>query len=159
MSREGEGGARAWVLLPSLPPLYIGPLGAPALGDAISKGGRRPRGEECLPSQVETSPFRVSPFPCAWALGGWFPWPIKARAPPYSPCYCIGRGGTFSGPPESSGIFWKLPGTIPKKPELFPEPEQQLSIYKSLPPNHSGTPRDVRDLIRDSKLPSIHQNT
>ena len=54
-------------------------------------------------------------------------------------------------PPESSGIFWKLPGTIPKKPELFPEPEQQLSIYKSLPPDHSGTPRDVRDLIRDSE--------
>ena len=25
VSREGEGGARAWVLLPSLPPLYIGP--------------------------------------------------------------------------------------------------------------------------------------
>ena len=31
VSREGEGGARAWVLLPSLPPLYIGP-----------QGGRRP---------------------------------------------------------------------------------------------------------------------
>ena len=32
---------RLWVRLPSLPPLYIGPLGegAPALGDAISKGG------------------------------------------------------------------------------------------------------------------------
>ena len=45
-------------------------------------------------------------------------------------------------PPESSGTFWKLPGTIPKKPELFLEPEQQLSIYKSLPPDHSGTPRD-----------------
>ena len=54
-------------------------------------------------------------------------------------------------PPESSGTFWKLPGTIPKKPELFPEPEQQLSIYKSLPLDYSGTPRDVRDLIRDSE--------
>ena len=58
-------------------------------------------------------------------------------------------------PPESSGIFWKLPGTIPEKPELFPEPEQQLSIYKSLPPDHSGTPRDVRDLIRDSEQHSV----
>ncbi len=67
-------------------------------------------------------------------------------------------------PPESSGTFWKLPGTIPKKPELFPEPEQQLSIYKSLPPlsiykslppDHSGTPRDVRDLIRDSEQHSV----
>ena len=35
--REAPG---AWVRLPSLPPLYIGPLGgAPALGDPISKGG------------------------------------------------------------------------------------------------------------------------
>ena len=58
-------------------------------------------------------------------------------------------------PPESSGILWKLPGTIPKKPELFPEPEQQLSIYKSLPPDHSGTPRDVRDLIWDSEQHSV----
>ena len=58
-------------------------------------------------------------------------------------------------PPESSGIFWKLPGTIPKKPELFSEPGQQLSIYKSLPPDHSGTPRDVRDLIRDSEQHSV----
>ena len=41
--REREApGAR--VLLPSLPPLYIGSLGgAPALGDPISRG-RRPRG-------------------------------------------------------------------------------------------------------------------
>ena len=41
--REAPG---AVVLLPSLPPLYIGPLGgAPALGDPISKGGRRPGGK------------------------------------------------------------------------------------------------------------------
>ena len=57
-------------------------------------------------------------------------------------------------PPESSGTFWKLPGTIPKKPELFPEPEQQLSIYKSLPPDHSEDPRDVSDPIQDSEQPS-----
>ena len=58
-------------------------------------------------------------------------------------------------PPESSGTFSKLPDTIPEKPKHFPEPEQQLSIYKSLPPDHSGTPRDVRDLIRDSEQPSV----
>ena len=41
-----EGGAQGCCVLPSLPPLYIGPWGgAPALGDGISKGGRRPRGE------------------------------------------------------------------------------------------------------------------
>ena len=58
-------------------------------------------------------------------------------------------------PPESSGTFRKLPGTIPEKTEVFPEPEQQLSIYKSLPPNHSITPRDVRDLIRYSEQHSV----
>ena len=58
-------------------------------------------------------------------------------------------------PPESSGTFRKLPGIIPEKTELFLEPEQQLSIFKSLPPDHSGTPRDVRDLIRDSEQHSV----
>ena len=100
------------------PQVYIGEKGAaPPLGFPTPRGaanprshlGGRPRGEECLPSQVEASPFRVFPLPCAWALGGWCPWPIKARAPPYSPCCCIGRGGTFSGPPDPSGILRNLP--------------------------------------------------
>ena len=43
------------------------------------------------------------------------------------------------------------PGTIPVTPETFPVAETGLPIYKSLPPNHSGTPRDVWDLIRDSE--------
>ena len=41
------------------------------------------------------------------------------------------------------------PGTIPMTPKLVPMAETGLPIYKSLPPDHSGTPRDVRDLIRD----------
>ena len=43
-------------------------------------------------------------------------------------------------------------------PETFPMAETRLPIYNSLPPDHSGTPRDVRDLIRDSEQPSVHQN-
>ena len=42
------------------------------------------------------------------------------------------------------------PGTIPGDPETFPMAETALPIYNSLPPDHSGTPRDVRDLIWDS---------
>ena len=48
VSREGEGGARAWVRLPSLPPLYIGvqggrrPLEIPSQGGAVAKGGTCP---------------------------------------------------------------------------------------------------------------------
>ena len=37
------------------------------------------------------------------------------------------------------------PGTIPGDPETFPMAETALPIYNSLPPDHSGTPRDVRD--------------
>ena len=43
------------------------------------------------------------------------------------------------------------PDTIPIKCETFPSTKIRLPIYKSLPPDHSGTPRDVRDLIRDSE--------
>ena len=50
--REAPG---AVVLLPSLPPLYIGtPGGAPALGDQISKGGAVAKGEGgWLPPQAK----------------------------------------------------------------------------------------------------------
>ena len=44
VSREGEGGARAWVRLTSLPPLYIGPLGGAGPRRSNLQGGRRPRG-------------------------------------------------------------------------------------------------------------------
>ena len=47
------------------------------------------------------------------------------------------------------------PGTIPMTPKLVPMAEIGLPIYKSLPPDHSGTPRDVRDLIRDSEQHSV----
>ena len=67
------------------------------------------------------------------------------RAPPES-------SGPLRNPPEPSGSFLVQ---YRKKTELFPEPEQQLSIYKSLPPNHSETPRDVRDLIQDSEQHSV----
>ena len=89
-----------------------------------------------------------------WAAWGREPAPGGLGAPPTAHATVLDVVEHFPDlrtPPESSGIFWKLPGTIPKNPELFPEPEQQLSIYKSLPPDHSGTPRDVRDLIRDSE--------
>ena len=42
-----------------------------------------------------------------------------------------------------------------EKPKLFPEPKIWLPIYKSLPPDHSGTPRDIQDLIRDSEQHSV----
>ena len=65
------------------------------------------------------------------ALQGWWPHLVDPRDPP---------GG---------------PGTLPEKPETFPVTKTGLPIYKSLPPDHSGTPHDVRDLIRDFEQHSV----
>ena len=51
------------------------------------------------------------------------------------------------GPRDPSGG----PGTIPITPKLVPMPEIALPIYNSLSSDHSGTPRDIRGLIRDSE--------
>ena len=88
----------------------------------------------------------------AGALG-----PLRLGRPPTAHVvvfYVVEHFPDLRTPPESSGTFQKLPGTIPET-ELFPKPEQQLSIYKYLPLDHSGTPRDVRDLIRDSEQHSV----
>ena len=37
--------------------------------------------------------------------------------------------------------------------------EHSRPIYRSLRLDHFETPRHVRDHIRDSELPSVHQNT
>ena len=47
------------------------------------------------------------------------------------------------------------PGTLPELPETFPVTKTGLPIYQSLLPDHSGAPRDIRDLIRDSEQPSV----
>ena len=65
------------------------------------------------------------------ALRGWWPHLVDPRDPP---------GG---------------PGTLPIKPETFPVTKTGLPIYKSLAPDHSGTPHDIRDLIRDSEQHSV----
>ena len=43
------------------------------------------------------------------------------------------------------------PGTLPVTPGIHPMAETGLPIYHSSPQDHSGTPRDIRDLIRDSE--------
>ena len=57
-------------------------------------------------------------------------------------------------PPESSGTFWKLPGTIPKKPELSRNPNNNfpyINLYLRTIPEllvtsgiSSGTPNNIR---------------
>ena len=90
--------------------------------------------------------------------GAGAPGPLRLGRPPTAHATVLEVVEQFPDlrtPPESSRTFWKLLGTIPKNPELFPEPKQQLSIYKSLPSDHSGTPCDVSDLIRDSEQHSV----
>ena len=145
---------RSRVLGSPKPQLYIGGRGGCAPFRVSHPKGCGQGGRSA--SQVKWRPSPLG-FPLSHAhgpWGGWCPWPIKARAPPTAHATVLDVVEQFPDlrtPPESSGTFWKLPGTIPEKPELFPKPEQQLSIYKSLPPDHSGTPRDVRSLIRDSE--------
>ena len=84
-----------------------------------------------------TSPPGAGPLPhlAHAALRGWWPHLVDPRDPP---------GG---------------PGTLPIKPETFPVTKTGLPIYNSLPLDHSGTPRDVRDLIWDSKQPLVTTKT
>ena len=74
----------------------------------------------------------AGPFPLLAHVGLRGPWPLPVD-------------------PDPSGG----PGTLPVMPETLPVAKTILSIYQSLPPDHSGTPRDVWDLIRDSKQHSV----
>ena len=82
----------------------------------------------------------------AGALG-----PYRPRCTPYSPCAPPGQ----VDPPVDPRTPFGTPGTIPIKCETFPATKTGLPIYKSLPPAHSGTPCDVRDLIWDSEQHSV----
>ena len=78
------------------------------------------------------------------------PWPplplsTKAHEAHYTP-----QGVPVT--PRYSGIRPNLPGTLPKSKHSHP-------IYRSLCLDHFETPRHVDDHIRDSELPSVHQNT
>ena len=78
------------------------------------------------------------------------PWPpllfsTKAREAHYTP-----RGVPVT--PRYFGICPNLPGTLPKSKHSHP-------IYRSLCLDHFETSRHICDHIRDSKLPSVHQNT
>ena len=66
---------------------------------------------------------------------------------PYGPIRPITSPGGFGTPPALR--------KIPESLGTFPTSEYSLPIYESLPLGHSETPRHVRDLIRDSELPSV----
>ena len=99
-------------------------------------------------------PLGLSLFLISWRMGllGLVPLAHIGQGAPPTAHVAPGDGWPHPvGPRDPSGG----PGTIPMTPKLVPMAETGLPIYKSLPPDHSGTPRDVRDLIRDSEQHSV----
>ena len=141
----------------SFSPLYIGPRergGGVALALPPRKGAARE--ESILPK----APRRCLPLLglflslISWRMGllGLVPLAhIGQGANPYSPCGPPRAGGPLVDPRTPFGT----PNTIPIMHETFSTTKTRLPIYKSLPPDHSGPPRDVRDLIRDSEQHSV----
>jgi len=139
----------------SFSPLYIGPRerGRAQPCPLLQGRGAAKDGEEsilpkaprrCLP------PLGLFPLQVSLRMGllGLVPLAhVGQGAPPTAHVAPRGRWPHPVGPRDPSGG----PGTIPMTPKLVPMAETGLPIYKSLPPDHSGTPRDVRDLIRDSE--------
>ena len=104
---------------------------------------------------MEALPLRVSPSHAHEPWGAGAPGPLMLGSPPTAHATVLDVVEHF---PDPSGILRNLLEASrynTEKPELFTEPEQQLSIYKSLPSDHSGTPGDVRVLIRDSEQHSV----
>ena len=96
--------------------------------------------------------FAPSPLEGALGLGGRRPSPPRGWSlPTIGPCRPPGLVAPPGGPPDPSGG----PGTLPVMPGTLPVAKTILPIYQSLPPDHFGTPRDVRDLIRDSEQHSV----
>ena len=148
---RGREAPRLRVRLPSLPLLYIGPLGGLRPWRWESPKGAAARGVECPPRQVVHPHPRVSNPRRRGPKGGRTS-PLGAGSPPTSAHGALrDRWPHPVDPRDPSGG----PGTIPGDPETFPMAETTLHIYNSLPPDHSGTPRDVQDLIRDSEQHSV----
>ena len=144
------------MLLPSLPPTIYRAKGeggrslAPSSKEGCGQGGvlppKAPR--RCLP------PLGLSLLSYLLRMGllGLVPLAHIGQGAPLT-AHVAPRG--WWTPLVDPRTLFGTPGTIPIKCETFPATKTRLPIYKSLPPDHSGTPRDVRDLIRDSEQHSV----
>ena len=115
------------------PPSLVGVGEKERRGEEEGKGGCTP-----LSNSDQTGGARLLPF----GLSPLFPYgPIR---PIYSPANS-----------RNSPVLRKIPESL----GTFPKSEYSRPIYRSLRLDHFETPRHVPDLIRDSELPSVHQNT
>ena len=141
------------LLLPPLP-LYRGKgeggaaLPLPPRKGCGQEGGRSPSSPRHLGGAFPLEDSSLPKFPWRMGLLGLVPLAhIGQGAPPTAHVPARGRWT----PPVDPRTPFGTPGTIPIKCETFPATKIRLPIYKSLPPDHSGTPRDVRNHIRDSE--------
>ena len=131
-----------------------------------------------MPGGVLLSPrVGLPPFLVGLGEGGKEEGERKERgAPPPSPCPIRTRGEgraalpwrplLFStkahyGPlsPRGVPITPRYSGEIPISPGTLPISKYRLPIYQSSCIDHFETPRHIRDHIRESELPSVHQIT
>ena len=137
--RPALGGARQGSRIPTpswsrFPPFLV------QLGEG-GKGGKRGRKGERgrAPNPLSNSD---------WAWEGHAPPPGPSHYGPLRPIASFSYSRNSPVPPK-----------IPESLETFPMSEYSRPIYQSLHLDHFETPRHVPDLIRDSELPSVHQNT
>ena len=132
----GHRGRRRRVLLPLgvgfLPPILV-QLGF--LGGEGREGGRPPSPS---PNRTRGGGRGAATLGCPFLLS------TKAHEGPYG----------SRGVPVTS----RYSGKIPISPGTLPISKYRLPIYQSLRLDHFETPRHVRDHIRDSEQPSVHQN-
>ena len=143
---------KAVILLPSLPPTIYRAKGEGGAALALPPRKGAAREESFLPKAPRRClpPLGLSVYLIPWRMGllGLVPLAHIGQGAP--PTAHVAPRGKWT-PPVDPRTPFGTPGTIPIKCETFPATKIRLPIYKSLPPDHSGTPHDVRDLIRDSE--------
>ena len=86
--------------------------------------------------------------------GAGAPGPLRLGRPPTAHATVLDVVEQFPDlqtPPESSGTFWKLPGTIPKNPNFFRRPNKDfpyINLY----------PRTIPELLVTSGISSRTPN-
>ena len=151
-------------------------MGCPLPPYIKEQGGRQPAKEEGAPRGSPTpTGSRTPPFLVGVGekerggegegKGGCTPCPIRTRGGggacllPFglSPLFPYGPIRPIYSPANSSNspVLRKIPESL----GTFPKSKYSRPIYRSLHLDHFETPRHVPDLIRDSELPSVHQNT
>ena len=157
----GRGGGlrqNLWCGCPPTPHIYRGkgeggrPPQIQSKEGAAAKGGRSA-------SQVKWRPSPLG-FPLSHAHGPWgagSPGPLRLGRPPTAHATVLDVVEQFPDlrtPPESSGTFWKLPGTIPKNPNFSRNPNNNfpyINLYLRTIPEllvtsgiSSGTLNNIR---------------